>query len=171
MPKKMSRSEVDKKMIQEKTKVHSKAREKFGTPKCKKGEILREGYLKKNSKSKSGSKSWIRPTCIQSRTGKPHGKQLFVLEKGVLSKYGYENVKNMSRQKRHIALNKVLKKSTSLSLFRRLNALAILNKDQDPGLSKIFKDDANWIQSTSAYQNRPTSKKGSKRGSKRGSKK
>ena len=170
------RSDIDKKIIAKKKAGSKQAREKFGTPKCKKGDILREGYHKRShSRSayvkKDGSKisktnvksSWTPPVCIKSETGKPHGTQLFVLEKGTLEKFGYSNVGSMTRQSRQTALSKAITEIKPLSLMRRLNALAVLNKDKNPKLSKIFKDDSEWVKTTKAYQNRPTAKKGSKK--------
>lgn len=155
------RTDVDKRILKEKAKVHMQMREKYGSKKCKTGEVMREGYRRK-SRSKTGSQPRnhqsrnieVKPTCIKSKTGKPHGEQLFVLEKDILKKYGYHNVKDLSKVQRHTALKKALKKIKPLSLMRRLNALAVLNKDQNPRLSKIFKSDSEWIKTTDEYKNR-----------------
>lgn len=158
------RSDIDKKIIKAKSKQHKAAREKFGYPKkCSTGEILREGYHKK-SYSKSSSKgkvsrvksSWTPPTCIKSQTGRPKGHQLFVLEEGVLEKYGYTGISNKSQNKRHAALKSALKDINPLSLMRRINALYVLNKNKNPDLAQKFHDDAAFIKSTKEYQNRPT---------------
>lgn len=148
------RSDIDKKIIKEKSKVHKQMREKYGKKKCKSGEVMREGY-KRKSKSKSKSRMIeVKPTCIKSKTGKPHGEQLFVLEKDVLAKYGYHSVQTLNKTQRRNALKKALKNLIPLSLMRRLNALSVLNKDQNSSLSKIFKDDSEWIKTTDEYKNR-----------------
>ncbi len=112
---------------------------------------MREGYKRK---SKSTKLIEVGPVCVESKTGKPHGEQLFVLEKDVLKKYGYIDVKNLSKQQRQTALKKSLKYIKPLSLMRRLNALSVLNKDQNEKLSKLFKDDAEWVKTTKEYLNR-----------------
>lgn len=144
----MKRSDIDKKIIEQKEKIHLQMREKYGSKKCKPGEIMREGY-KRNKNSIE-----VPPTCIKSKTGKPHGKQLFVLEKDVLAKYGYTDVKSLTKIERMRCLKKALKKLKPLPLMRRLNALSVLNKDQNPKLSKIFKDDSEWIKTTDEYKHR-----------------
>lgn len=97
-----------------------------------------------NKKSKSKSKSKY-----------DKNKQLFHLDKGVLHKYGYENVKDKTTRERRIALNKALANGIKpLSLFRRINALYVLNKNQDPKLAMIFKKDRDFIKTTSAYKKR-----------------
>lgn len=145
--------------------IHKRARAKFGTPKCGKSEILREGYHKKkySRKSKSGKRSrvkstWVEPVCIKSTTGKPHGKQLFRLEKGVLEKFGYFDVRRMPTSKRQHALKRALGELKPLALFRRLNALYVLNKDKDPDIAKVFRSDRDWVRKTPEYQRRQTSR-------------
>lgn len=85
--------------------------------------------------------------CIKNR-GKPgKGPKLFVLKKGELGKFGYMNVVHKSMKERHIALMKSLrsKKETPLQLFRRLNALYILNRLTNPKVAGIFKKDRDWV--------------------------
>jgi hypothetical protein len=103
------RTSIDRAIIGRKKREHLQARQKFGTPKCSSGEIVREGYKRSSYKKKSGSiipKKWVSPSCIKSRTGRPKGEQLFILEKNVLSKYGYENIENLSINQRHESLKK-----------------------------------------------------------------
>jgi hypothetical protein len=102
---------------------------------------------------------------------KLYREQLFHLEKNDLKPYGYENVRNKSVIQRHRALSRALNDLDSLSLSRKLNALAVVNKNRNPSLSRAFKYDSEWVKTTKQYQNRPISKRGSKKGSKRGSKK
>lgn len=147
----MKRSDADKEIIELKKKIHSQMREKYGSKKCKPGEILREGYKRK---TRSNKLIEVPPECIKSRTGKPHGEQKFVLEKDVLAKYGYTDVKSLTKIERQQCLKKALKKLKPLSLMRRLNALSVLNKDQNPKLSKLFKDDSEWIKTTDEYKHR-----------------
>jgi hypothetical protein len=69
-------------------------------------------------------------------------KQLFVLKKGELTKYGYHA--DLSKSKRHEALKKARSEFTPLSLFRKLNAVYVLNKNRDKKRAATFKADANW---------------------------
>lgn len=68
---------------------------------------------------------------------------LFHLEKGTLTKFGY-SMKN-SQQNRHKSLKKAIKQVKPLSIYRRLNALYVLNKNKHPDNAKVFKDDAEWL--------------------------
>jgi hypothetical protein len=68
---------------------------------------------------------------------------LFHLEKGTLSKFGYSMKK--SQQSRHKSLKKAIKSVKPLSIYRRLNALYVLNKNKHPDNAKVFKDDAEWL--------------------------
>jgi hypothetical protein len=70
-------------------------------------------------------------------------RQLFVLKKGHLTKYGYHA--DLSESARHEALKKALGEYSSLSLFRKLNAVYVLNKNRDKKRAAIFKADANWV--------------------------
>jgi hypothetical protein len=80
-------------------------------------------------------------------------KPLFVLEKGGLIKYGYHA--DISENDRHQALSRALADSVKpLSLYRKLNALYVLNKNQNRALAKLYRKDANWIKDTPEYMAR-----------------
>ena len=65
---------------------------------------------------------------------------------GYLSQHGYVDVKKKTKLSRHRALMRVFRSGESpLRLFRRLHALVILFKNKDPKLSRIFKEDRNWV--------------------------
>ena len=68
---------------------------------------------------------------------------LFHLEKGTLTKFGYSMKK--SQQSRHKSLKKAIKQVKPLSIYRRLNALYVLNKNKHPDNAKVFKNDAEWL--------------------------
>ena len=138
---------------------------------CPTGMILRKGYTRtskrlknKSIKVKSGcivsqSASGLKRSTLNApilkkmrnkctkRNKKYHTHHkcnvLFHLEKGTLSKFGY-SMKN-SQQSRHKSLKKAIKSVKLLSIYRRLNALYILNKNRNPDNAKIFKDDAEWL--------------------------
>ena len=68
------------------------------------------------------------------------------LKPGGLGKHGYKNVITMSTLARHRALMRVLRSGEPpLGLYRRLNVLMVLFKYKNPKLSKVFKDDRDWI--------------------------
>ena len=85
----------------------------------------------------------MRKTRKISKSNTRKSKQLFVLKKGDLTKYGYHA--DLSEYKRHEALEKARSEYTSLSLFRKLNAVYLLNKNRDKKRAAIFKADANWV--------------------------
>lgn len=66
---------------------------------------------------------------------------------GILSAHGYIDVKSKTELSRHRALARVIRGGAELplGLFRRLNVLMILFKNKDPRLSKIFKQDRDWV--------------------------
>jgi len=139
--------------------------------KCPPGMILRKGYTIKNKKIKPGciaqtastialesglTRTQINAPIIKkmrqkcmTRNKKYHTKHscnvLFHLEKGTLSKFGY-SMKN-TQIKRHISLKKAIKSIKPLTIYRRLIALYILNKNKQPDNAKIFKNDAEWVKS------------------------
>jgi hypothetical protein len=166
------RTDIDKKIMEKLKKIHSRARKMFGTPRCKKGEILREGYKKKSYITKSGARVkevWISPKCIKSPTGRSKGKQLFVLSKSGLSSFGYKNILELSTSERHQSLQKALSEKNPLSVYRRLVALSTLNKNKNTKLSNLLKKDSEWVKTTKEYKSNmasPLRKKSIKKKSK-----
>lgn len=143
--KKVTRTARDRAMIRKKRRMHRSVREKYGKPDCPHGKIVREGYRAvRNSK-----KIEVPPGCIKDVGRKGKGKQLFVLDKDVLGKYGYGDVKYTKAETRRRALRRAVKKLREPKpIFRRLIALSTLNKNSNPELSKRFKRDAYWIRET-----------------------
>lgn len=170
---KQKRSVQDQAYIKSREKIQKRARRKFSrqaSKRCPSGQIMREGYYRKPTRRKSfvkrsGTKvpasrvkgAWVPPVCVDS-INPVKKKRLFVLEKGVLGKYGYHGVANLSKEERHDALEQALEDIEPLPLFRRVNALFVLNKNTNPGLAKKYRDDAAWIKTTRKYLNRPTAR-------------
>jgi hypothetical protein len=164
-----------KKYLQKKAKIHREAMKRFSKEvpkKCSKGEILREGYKKNSYKShsKKGKNinvlgSWTKPSCIKSVTGKSKkgSKLITIMDKDVLGKYGYSNIKSLSNTERHSVLRNALKKIKPLSVYRRLIALATLNKNKDEELFIILRKDADWIKTQDVYIKSKNIKKVSKK--------
>jgi hypothetical protein len=96
------------------------------------------GQSKKSSKRDS-KKSSKRDSKRDSK------KVIIIVDKDVLGKYGYDNIKIISTTKRHSALKKALKELKPLSVYRRLIAIATLNKNKDIVLFDILRADAEWV--------------------------
>lgn len=67
------------------------------------------------------------------------------LRKGELAKFGYSNVMTLSESERHAALVKAIKAYGSLSVWRKLNAVAVYTRYTAPAASRIFTMDKDWI--------------------------
>ncbi len=144
-------TDIDKKIMSKKAQIHRQVNKLLGTPKCSSKQILRQGYKRTSKKGKS---YMVPSTCITSKTGKPHGKQLFVIKSGILDKYGYYDIIHKTDLSRHRALSSAVKDIKPLSLYRRLNALALVNRNTNPDLARLFKSDAEWLKTRSEYINR-----------------
>jgi len=155
----LKRSDIDRKMIARQARIHKSIRKMYGTQRCKPGQIIREGYNRRPFTKKSGvhfGRIRVGPGCIKatglSKKRGTKGKQLFTLKKGDLTKYGYHA--NLSDTARHEALRKSLsdRNTKPLSIFRKLNALFVLNKNKNPTMAKLYKNDSQWLQTTKEYQ-------------------
>ena len=147
-----------KKYLKSKSKIYKMSRDKFpkaSKQKCEKGEILKEGYVAQR-KSKIGKKTeyWVKPTCIKSVTGKSSKskKLITILSNGSLKKYGYYNITNLSTTQRHDALTKAISNIKPISVFRKIMALAIFNKNTNPKFHNLLVKDANWIKTQPQYK-------------------
>jgi len=67
------------------------------------------------------------------------------LKKGLLIKFGYQNVTQLSLEQRHEALQKAIRAYGALSVFRKLNAIYVYNRKTNPSHSRIFKTDRDWV--------------------------
>jgi hypothetical protein len=101
------------------------------------------GQSKKGSKSSSNKKGSKRNSKKGSKRNSK--KVIIIIDKDVLGKYGYDNIKIISTTKRHTALKKALKELKPLSVYRRLIAIATLNKNKDSVLFDILREDADWV--------------------------
>jgi hypothetical protein len=46
-----------------------------------------------------------------------------------------------------------------LSVYRKLIAVTVLNENKNPSLARLYKDDANYVKTTTEYKHRPTATK------------
>lgn len=144
-------------------KSHELARKKYGTPKCGPGQIVRDGYVRKaySKKGKRISKTIVKPVCIKD-LGKPGKGPALIgpMKHGTLGKYGYVDIVHKSADTRHKALKKAVSAYGWLSVFRKLNAVAVLTKTTNPRLSRTFHADRDWVKRN--YWHNTKSKKKSK---------
>jgi hypothetical protein len=137
---------------------------KMGLPfreRCGKGETLRSGYIKRFGKS---SKTIVPPECItkrgsmniSTRTEKQKSERntiIMIDDDHTLSQYGYSDIQNKTKDERLAALSSLITHFTPIKgemqtytyLIRALNARAILTKNTNPKVSKIFKSDQKMI--------------------------
>jgi hypothetical protein len=113
---------------------------------CGPGKIYRTAYTRKNGTRVAG-------TCIQDR-GRPGkgfrgpGSGIGTLRKGDLAQFGYARVAGLSVANRHAALRKAVAAYGSLSVWRKLNAVAVYTRRTASGVSRLFKEDMDWIRAT-----------------------
>jgi hypothetical protein len=116
------------------------------------GYIRRVAYTRKlkNGKRVRVPAAWIKNV---GKPGKgyrgPNGSPgIGPLREGELSQFGYTNVVKKSARTRRVALKKAVAKYGSLSVRRKLQAVATYTKRTSPGASKVFKTDIAWIKRT-----------------------
>ena len=114
--------------------------------KCPKGFILRSAFSRT---LKTGKRSHVPEHCIKDLglpgKGYKGSRGIGPLRKGELAKYGYVHVNTLTIAQRHSALRNAIDDFGSLSVWRKLNAVAVYTKHTSPQSSRIFKEDMNWI--------------------------
>lgn len=120
---------------------------------CPEGEMKRKGYTRKSFTRRSGSR--VRSVSVSSGCIKDRGyrSRLFQLKtgsmgigplkKGELRAFGYSA--DDSEEKRHKSLRAASKKYSSLSVLRKLNALATYNKRTQPEHAIVYKADREYM--------------------------
>ena len=68
------------------------------------------------------------------------------LKKGELTKHGYSIRK--SDEARHRALAKAVKEDGALTVYKRLNLLYVWNKNNNPDIARVAKEDMEWVGKT-----------------------
>lgn len=108
---------------------------------CPAGEIARNGYITENGKV-------VGATCIENRgaVGKYEGQEPIYLEKGEMSQFGYDDLKEKSANARRNAIKRAVKEDGYSTVIKRVNVLYILNKKQNKELAKIAKSDVDWME-------------------------
>jgi len=117
---------------------------KKGGKACPPSTVLRRGYVATRKKKsflgrllKHGTVYRVPDTCVAG---------IGPLKKGDLKEKGYEATS--SATVRHAAIAKAVGAYGRLSTLRKLNAIAVLNKNTSPTRAKTFKADRNWVKKT-----------------------
>lgn len=112
---------------------------------CPKGKINRKGYVTKTGKRVKGG-------CIKDRglPGKTKKKDRVIpkLAKGTLGQFGYHGIKNLSVDQRRTALKKAIRAKGATYVLRKVNAIYILQRNQNPKVASKLNADKKWIQKT-----------------------
>ena len=115
------------------------------------GMIKRVAYTRK---TKSGKTIHV-PAGMIKNAGLPgkgyrgtDGPGIGELHSGDLTKFGYENVANKTKDERHKALKKAVDEYGALDVMRKLVAVSTYSKHTAPPSSKVFKTDATWVKKT-----------------------
>lgn len=105
----------------------------------------RKSASKKSKRRSASKKSKRRSASKKSSGGSASYKWMdsSKFKKNSLGKYGYKS--SISLPFRHAALEKAVKAYGSKSVWSKLNAVAILNKNRSPTTSNIFTMDKNWV--------------------------
>jgi hypothetical protein len=115
------------------------------TRRCPRGTIYRRSYRRRTGRRVAGN-------CIAD-VGAPGkglasgGPGIGQLRSGDLTRFGYDDVKDMSEARRHLALARAVATYGPLSVFRKLNAVYVYTRRTSPASSRIFKADRDWIKS------------------------
>lgn len=73
----------------------------------------------------------------------PKKVNIIIKNEGSLTSLGYGSEK--TQRARHSALNKAIKQYGLETVIRKINAIAVLNKNNPHG--KVFHDDLEWLES------------------------
>lgn len=113
---------------------------------CPKGTILRKSYVR--IPRKTGKRISVSASCIPDvgLPGKRKQPGIGPLRKGELVRFGYKS-SNQSDD-RHNALKKAVNELGSLSVWRKLNAIYVYNKNTNPTLAAKYNADRNWVRAT-----------------------
>lgn len=118
-----------------------------GGKSCPAGKILRDGYTATRKKKTILGRLLNRGTTYRVKASCIKGPAVIgPLKKGDLKDAGYDHTD--SADKRHRALIKAVAEYGPLSTLRKLNAIAVLNKNVAPTRANTYRTDRNWISKT-----------------------
>ena len=111
---------------------------------CPSGKILREGYTATRKKKTILGRLLNRGTTYRVKASCIKGPAVIgPLKQGDLKSVGYDHTD--SAEKRHAALIKAVSLYGPLSTLRKLNAIAVLNKNVAPTRANTYRTDRNWV--------------------------
>ena len=121
---------------------------------CPKGQILRNAYVRKPYVREDGTKvkgRVVPPSCITNRGAKGKGERKIVLDAHI--GHGYEDVIDKTENQRHRALLRAFRDLEKIegaqnaygTLIHQLVARANLGIRTTPKISKVFREDADWL--------------------------
>ena len=87
----------------------------------------------------------IKQKSQKQKTRKTNKNRIGTLRKGLLAKYGYQDVTSLSVVQRHTAINKAIRAYGALSVSRKLNAVYVYNRKTNPSAARIFKSDRDYV--------------------------
>ena len=115
-----------------------------GGKSCPAGKILREGYTATRKKKTILGRLLNRGTTYRVKASCIKGPAVIgPLKKGDLKDVGYDN--SDLAEKRHTALIKAVSLYGPLSTYRKLNAIAVLNKNVAPSRANTYRTDRDWV--------------------------
>lgn len=104
--------------------------------------VSRKAY--KYYKPSIGRKVSVKRSRIEYNRPKSKSKvRIGPLRQGTLRQFGYST--SSSERSRHIALAKAVKSEGYLPIYRKLNAVYVLQRNTSPSKSKLFKRDRDWL--------------------------
>jgi hypothetical protein len=111
--------------------------------KCSPGKIKRRAYFRtdKNTKTKTA----IGAKCIKNRGKYGKSKRTILLGPEDLGRYGYEDIRSLTKQERKKSLEDAVKAYGYVAVIRRVGAIASLLTRTEPELSKKFRDDQHMV--------------------------
>ena len=77
---------------------------------------------------------------------------IVIKNKGDLTKYGYKNVKKLSRKKRRESLDKAVKQYGRVTVMRKLGAIRALHYNKNKSLSNKFYSDLKYVQGLTKHK-------------------
>lgn len=98
------------------------------SPRRNKSPIRRKQSPRKSPRKSKSVGGWMDPSKFK---------------KNSLGKYGYKT--SLALNQRHAALEKAVKAYGAHSVWSKLNAVSILNKNRSPKTASIFTTDKNWV--------------------------
>lgn len=114
---------------------------------CKKGEIIRDSYVRKAYTRKDGTfvkDTYVPATCIQDRGKVGKGPKILPKPDPNVHLHDYGYVVNKNSEQRKKALKRASRELGTLPVLRRLNLLANYNKSNIE-VEKKMRDDVEYM--------------------------